>query len=69
MALRTRATSNDLAVVAIADTPAASADSNRPNDGVVANVYTIQHHQHGCDTDIKINPQLRPAARWAPVPC
>jgi hypothetical protein len=33
------------------------------NDGVVANVYTIQH-QAGRDTDLKINPQLQLAAEW-----
>jgi uncharacterized protein YkwD len=43
--------------------PAAHADNKRLNDGVVANVYTIQH-QHGCTTDLKINPQLRLAAQW-----
>ena len=36
-------------VRAIAGTPAAAADNKRLNDGVVANVYTIQH-QHGCAT-------------------
>jgi uncharacterized protein YkwD len=41
----------------------AQADNKRLNDGVVANVYTIQH-QAGCTNDIKINPQLRPAAEW-----
>jgi uncharacterized protein YkwD len=43
--------------------PAAHADNRRLNDGVVANVYTIQR-QHNCATDIKINPQLRLAAQW-----
>jgi uncharacterized protein YkwD len=43
--------------------PVAHADNRRLNNGVVANVYTIQH-QHGCTTDIKINPQLRLAAQW-----
>jgi uncharacterized protein YkwD len=43
--------------------PAANADNRRLNDGVVANVYTIQK-QAGCDTDIKINPKLRLAAQW-----
>ena len=32
---------------AIAGMPTANADNKRLNDGVVANVYTIQH-QHGC---------------------
>jgi uncharacterized protein YkwD len=44
-------------------TPTAGADNKRLNDGVVANVYTMQH-QAGCTTDIKINPKLRLAAQW-----
>ena len=40
-----------------------TADNKRLNDGVVANVYTMQH-QAGCTTDIKINPKLRLAAQW-----
>lgn len=47
----------------VAAVPAANADNKRLNDGVVANVYTVQH-QAGCDTDIKINPKLRLAAQW-----
>jgi uncharacterized protein YkwD len=43
--------------------PAAHADNKRLNDGVVANVYTVQH-QAGCTNDIKINPQLQLAAQW-----
>jgi uncharacterized protein YkwD len=43
--------------------PTADADNKRLNDGVVANVYTVQH-QAGCYTDIKINPKLRLAAQW-----
>lgn len=43
--------------------PTAHADNKRLNDGVVANVYTVQH-QAGCMNDIKINPQLRLAAQW-----
>ena len=52
--------------------PAAHADGDnntlvpnnkRLNDGVVANVYTVQH-QAGCTNDVKINPQLRLAAEW-----
>ena len=50
-------------VAATAAMPTAQADNKRLNDGVVANVYTVQH-QHGCSTDIKINPQLRLAAEW-----
>jgi len=44
-------------------TPAAHADNKRLNDGVVANVYTVQH-QAGCVNDVKINPQLQLAAQW-----
>jgi hypothetical protein len=52
--------------------PAAHADGDdntlvpnnkRLNDGVVANVYTVQH-QAGCTNDVKINPQLQLAAQW-----
>ena len=48
---------------AITGTPTAAADNKRLNDGVVANVYTIQH-RHGCGKDVKINPQLQLAAEW-----
>jgi uncharacterized protein YkwD len=48
---------------AIAGTPTAAADNKRLNDGVVANVYTVQH-QAGCGNDVKINPQLQVAAEW-----
>ena len=48
---------------AVMGTPAAAADNKRLNDGVVANVYTIQH-QHGCTNDVKINPKLQLAAEW-----
>ena len=48
---------------AIAGMPTAAADNKRLNDGVVANVYTVQH-QAGCDNDVKINPQLQLAAEW-----
>ena len=44
--------------------PTATADNKRLNDGVVANVYTVQH-QAGCGNDVKINPQAavgRPVA-------
>ncbi|QUR67701.1 CAP domain-containing protein [Mycobacterium spongiae] len=44
-------------------TPAAAADNKRLNDGVVANVYTVQH-QAGCTNDVTINPQLQLAAQW-----
>ena len=52
--------------------PAAHADGDnntlipnnkRLNDGVVANVFTMQH-QAGCTNDVRINPQLRLAAEW-----
>lgn len=43
--------------------PAAYADNKRLNDGVVANVYTVQH-QAGCTNDVRINPQLQLAAQW-----
>jgi uncharacterized protein YkwD len=52
--------------------PAAHADNDnntlipnnkRLNDGVVANVYTMQR-QAGCTNDVKINPQLQLAAQW-----
>lgn len=54
-----------LAVVGagVLDMPTAGADNKRLNDGVVANVYTMQR-QAGCTTDIKINPKLRLAAQW-----
>jgi hypothetical protein len=51
-----------LAAGAALASPAAKADNKRLNDGVVANVYTIQHRA-GCATDLKINPQLPQAAR------
>jgi len=47
---------------ALVGTPAAHADNTRLNNGVVANVFTVQH-QAGCTNDIKINPQLRLAAQ------
>jgi hypothetical protein len=52
--------------------PAAHADNDnntlipnnqRLNNGVVANVFTVQH-QAGCTNDVKINPQLQLAAQW-----
>jgi uncharacterized protein YkwD len=53
-----------LALVAtVVSTPTAGADNKRLNDGVVANVYTVQH-QAGCTTEIKIDPKLRLAAQW-----
>src|ERR1700747_1340848 len=61
-----------MAAGAALGTPAAHADNDnntlvpnnkRLNDGVVANVYTMQH-QAGCTNDVKINPQLQLAAQW-----
>jgi uncharacterized protein YkwD len=52
-----------VALLTGAITPTAVADNKRLNDGVVANVYTIQH-QHGCTNDVKISPQLQLAAEW-----
>ncbi|MDT5104534.1 MAG: hypothetical protein QOI25_2047 [Mycobacterium sp.] len=52
-----------IGAVLLTCTPAAHADNKRLNDGVVANVYTVQH-QAGCTNDIKIDPQLRLAAQW-----
>jgi uncharacterized protein YkwD len=50
-------------ITAIALAPTAVADNRRLNDGVVANVYTVQH-QAGCTNDVKIDPRLRLAAQW-----
>lgn len=52
-----------LAVGAVLAAPHANADNRRLNDGVVANVYTVQS-KAGCETEIKINPKLRLAAQW-----
>ncbi len=59
-----------LAVTAGLVAPNAAADNRRLNDGVVANVYTIQRRA-GCpgsgptpNDGIKINPKLRLAAQW-----
>jgi uncharacterized protein YkwD len=54
--------STTLATCAIT-APLANADNKRLNESVAVNVYTIQH-QHGCTTDLKVNPQLRLAAQW-----
>lgn len=50
-------------LLAFALAPTAHADNKRLNDGVFANIYTIQR-QAGCRTDPKINPKLRLAAQW-----
>ncbi len=52
-----------IGVAAAPNTPYAHADNKRLNDGVVANVYTIQH-QAGCTNDLTISPQLALAAQW-----
>ena len=52
-----------LAAGASVGAPVARADNKRLNDGVVANVFTVQH-QAGCTNDVKINPQLQLAAQW-----
>lgn len=39
------------------------ADNRRLNNGVIANVYTVQH-QHGCTNNVVMNPQLQLAAQW-----
>jgi uncharacterized protein YkwD len=54
-----------LTVAALA-APIAHADNKRLNDGVFANVYTVQH-QAGCTNDVKIDPRLRLAAQWHAV--
>lgn len=51
------------AMVAATAAPTANANNKRLNDGVAANVYTVQH-QAGCTTDVKRNPQLQLAAQW-----
>lgn len=51
------------ALLAIVAAPAAHADNSRLNNGVIANVYTVQR-QAGCSTDIKRNPALTLAAQW-----
>lgn len=38
-------------------------NDKRLNDGVVANVFTMQH-QAGCTNDVRKNPQLQLAAQW-----
>src|ERR1700727_173793 len=37
-------------------------NNKRLNDGVVANVFTVQH-QGGCNNDVRISPQLQAAAQ------
>lgn len=52
-----------IAMCAMPFAPPAWADNQRLNNGVAANVYTIQR-QAGCTNDVVINPQLRLAAQW-----
>ncbi len=52
-----------IAAGALLGMPAARADNKRLNDGLVANVYTLQH-EAGCTNDVRINPQLQLAAQW-----
>lgn len=52
-----------VAAGALLSAPRALADNRRLNDGVVANVYTVQR-QAGCVGDVSISPQLRLAAQW-----
>jgi uncharacterized protein YkwD len=44
-------------------TPTAHADNKRLNNGVIENVYTVQH-QAGCINELNVNPQLELAAQW-----
>ena len=62
---RTRSTCGVLTLLtalSVTTAPPAVADNSRLNNGVIANVYTVQH-QAGCTTDIRSNPALRVAAR------
>ncbi|MBB5163992.1 uncharacterized protein YkwD [Mycobacterium sp. AZCC_0083] len=43
--------------------PTAHADNKRLNNGVVSNVYTVQH-QAGCTNNVVANNQLQLAAQW-----
>ncbi|WP_234792723.1 MULTISPECIES: CAP domain-containing protein [Mycolicibacterium] len=52
-----------LAAGGIVHAAPASANNQRLNNSVVANVYTIQH-QAGCTHDLRVNPQLQLAAQW-----
>ena len=50
-------------VIALEPATPAHADNKRLNDGVVANVYTVQR-QAGCTSELRIDPRLRQAAQW-----
>lgn len=52
-----------LTAVGLWSSPAGRADNTRFNNGVVANVYTVQK-QAGCPSGVKNNPKLRLAAQW-----
>ena len=52
-----------VALGALALAAPAHADNSRLNNGVIANVYTIQH-QAGCTNNIKKDPALTLAAQW-----
>jgi hypothetical protein len=52
-----------MVLVAALSAPQALADNRRFNDGVVSNVYQIQHDA-GCTNDVHQNPQLHLAAQW-----
>jgi len=52
-----------LAVTAAVGIPSAQADNKRLNNGVVENVYTVQH-QAGCTNNVTTNAQLQLAAQW-----
>ena len=57
------ATLTTLIAMSVLTAPPAGADNARLNNGVIANIYTIQH-QAGCTVDIRSNPALRLAAQW-----
>lgn len=52
-----------VAGAAVLTMPLARADNDRLNNGVVSNVYTVQH-QAGCTNNVTVNPQLQQAAQW-----
>jgi hypothetical protein len=54
---------SSLVLGAVTGAPAARADNQRLNNGVISNVYTIQH-QAGCQTFVTKNLQLQLAAQW-----
>lgn len=50
-------------ITSVALSSPAAADNRRLNQGVVANVYTVQH-EAGCTSDVKVDPRLQLAAEW-----